>query len=122
MTRAGFWVRKQSHRPKDLFCLSFLRVDLLRRFSKDGEQAFSLYGIESHRFLGGCYELLPKSSSHAYWGTGQKDPVWTTVRQTVEANQRGRQAHYLLGEIAAEKGEKALAQREFSTAASLSEA
>jgi Flp pilus assembly protein TadD len=63
------------------------------------------------------YEL-----AHAYWEVGRKDQGWTTIQQAIKSNPRNQQAHYLFAQMARARGEKVLAQREFATAASLSEA
>jgi Tfp pilus assembly protein PilF len=63
------------------------------------------------------YEL-----GRAYWKKGLVDKALDNVQAAVKANAGNRRAHYLLAQIAQQKGDEQTAQREFRIAQSLSEA
>jgi tetratricopeptide (TPR) repeat protein len=72
------------------------------------------------------HQLDPKNGDAEYelafarWKTGSQEQAWAAVVGAVRLDPQNRQAHYLYGQIARERGDKTTAQREFTIAESLS--
>jgi tetratricopeptide (TPR) repeat protein len=56
----------------------------------------------------------------ARWRTGSGEQAWAAVVTALKMDPQNRQAHYLCGQIARQRGDKVAAQREFAVAESLS--
>lgn len=56
----------------------------------------------------------------ARWKTGSREQAWAAVVRAVKLDPQNREAHYLYGQIARQRGDKITAQHEFTIAESLS--
>ena len=90
--------------------------------SKEGRYEEALKFLEQARVLNSRHSDTLYDLARAYQKTGGLDKAWEYARAAVQADPRNRPAHYLLSQLARQRGDEQTAEREFHIAQSLSDA
>ena len=90
--------------------------------SKEGRYEEALKFLEQARVLNSRHSDTLYDLARAYQKTGGLDKAWEYARAAVQADPRNRPAHYLLAQLARQRGDEQTAEREFHIAQSLSDA